>query len=102
MLLDTGARLTVIDADVADELGLEVREAAGVRIAGVVGSAPVSGAEVDTVSLLGQSVRNLEVLCYPLQTRLGIHGILGMNFLQHFNIRIDNDSETISFELRRE
>jgi len=100
MVLDTGSPLTVIHPEAAEEIGLDVREAPGVELIGVVGSAPASRATIDSVSLLGQIVRNLAVVCHPLPPALGLHGILGLNFLQHFNIRIDNDSETIAFERR--
>ena len=68
---------------------------------GITGSAVVSKATIDTVSLLGYSVPNLEVVCHALHPALTFDGILGLNFLQHFNIRIDNDTEMITFEPRK-
>ena len=98
MVLDTGARITVVHPDVAREIGLDLSEVSEVELVGVAGSAVVPKATIDAVSVLGQTVRNLDVICHPLHPRLGFDGILGMNFLQHFNILIDNDSETITFE----
>ena len=102
MVLDTGSRLSVVTPDLAEKIGLEVREEPGAELVGVAGSAPLLKGTVAEVSLLGQAVRDLEVVCHPLHPALGLHGILGMNFLRHFNVRIDNDSETVEFELRRE
>jgi len=102
MILDTGAPLTVIRPDAAEEIGLDVRETPSAHLVGVTGSAPLSRATVDAVSLLGRTVRGLAVVCHPLNPVLGFRGVLGLNFLQHFNIRIDNDSETITIEFRDE
>ncbi len=101
MVLDTGSRLSIVSPELAEEIGLDVREEPGTELVGVAGSAPLLKATVAEVSLLGETVRNLEVVCHPLHPALGFHGILGMNFLQHFNVRLDNDSETIELELRR-
>lgn len=102
MVLDTGAPLTVIHPHVAEEIGLDIHEVPGAQVVGVAASAPLSRATVDAVSLLGRTVRRLAVVCHPLNPALGFRGVLGLNFLQHFNIRIDNDSETITFEPRGE
>ena len=102
MLLDTGARRTLVHPDLAGEIGLDVRDVSGLEVIGVAGPAPASMATIDAVSLFGLTVRDLEVVCFPIHRRLGFQGILGMNFLRHFNFTVDNDSEAITFELRRE
>ena len=100
MLLDTGSVVTVVAPEVAEEIGLELRESPGLEIVGIAGSATAAETTTATISLLGMTVRSVDVICLPLDPRLGVDGILGLDFLQHFNIRIDNDSETITFELR--
>ncbi len=102
MLLDTGARLTVIRPQVARDIGLDLQEVPGAELVGVAGSTPLTKGTVRSISLLGRSVHDVEVVCCALHPKLGFHGILGMNFLRHFNFTVDNDSETITFELRRE
>ena len=102
MVLDTGARLSIVSPELAEEIGLEARQEPGAELVGVAGSAPLLMATVAEVSLFGVIVHDLEVVCHPLHPSLGLHGILGMNFLRHFNVRIDNDSETIELELRGE
>lgn len=102
VIVDTGSRLSIVTPEVAGEIGLEAREEPGRTLVAVAGSAPLRKATVSWVSLFGETVRGLEVICHPLHPALGFHGILGMNFLQHFNVGLDNDSETIEFELRRE
>lgn len=100
MALDTGSPLTVIHPDVAGKIGLELRKARVVELVGAVGTVPAPRTMIDSISLFGRTVRNLDVVCHPLHPALGLRGVLGLDFLQHFNIRIDNDSETISFERR--
>ena len=102
VVLDTGSRLSIVSPEVAAKIGLEVREEPGAELVGVAGSAPLLMATVAEVLLFGVAVRDLELVCHPLPPAVGFDGVLGMNFLRHFNVRLDNDSETIEFELRRE
>jgi predicted aspartyl protease len=98
MVLDTGSRFTIIRPDVAGKIGLELREVPGAELVGVVGSAPVAGATVDEVELLGYTVPNVEVICLPLHPDLAFGGVIGANLIRHFNIWIDNDAGTVTFE----
>ena len=98
MVLDTGSRFTIIRPDVAEKIGLELREEPGAELVGVTGSASIRAATVDAVHLLGHTVRNVEVICQPLHPDLAFDGVIGVNLIQHFNIRIDNDAESVTFE----
>jgi clan AA aspartic protease (TIGR02281 family) len=97
MALDTGARLTVITPRIAQELGFSPDELEPeVRIIGATGSASAAMLRVASVSLRGEEVRNVRVLCHPLPPMLGLDGILGLSFLRHFNIVIDHEKETVT------
>ncbi len=98
MILDTGARVTIVRPQVAEEIGLDLRPVPGAELVGVAGSASVSVGTVDSVFVLGHTVRNLEVVCHPLHPDLPFHGVIGMNLIEQFNIHIDNDAERITFE----
>lgn len=37
---------------------------------------------------MGKSVDNLEVLCHDLPPEAKVDGLLGLNFIRHFNIAI--------------
>jgi len=100
MLLDTGSVVTLVAPEVAEEIGLELRESPGLEIVGIAGSATAAETTAAAISLLGMTVRDVDVICLPLDPRLGVDGVLGLDFLQHFSIRIDNDSETLTLELR--
>lgn len=96
MLLDTGARFTVLKVDLAREIGLDVREVPTMRLVGVGSSNKVSMGTVDSMSLLGDTVRNVNVVCFAIHPRLAVDGIVGMNVLQHFNYAVDNANETFT------
>jgi clan AA aspartic protease (TIGR02281 family) len=99
MAIDTGARVTMITPALASELGINL---AGlkptVQIVGVVGSARAIEVTLARISLLGIPVENVKALCHPLPPRLGLDGILGLNFLQHFNLAINHDTLTVTVE----
>lgn len=55
-----------------------------------------------SVSVMGLEVRNLQVICHELPASLGLQGILGLDFLKHFKIVIDNEAETVTLTKWRE
>ncbi len=69
---------------------------------GATGGAPGALLRVPSVSVLGLGVRNVRVICCKLHPRFGLQGILGLNFLRHFRIVIDNESETVTLTKWRE
>lgn len=102
MVLDTGAVMSLVRPELAEEIGLGLVEDPDDELIGVAGSASVFKGKVRSVSVLGQEVRDLTVVAHGLHPALTIDGILGMDFLQHFNIRIDNDTQTVTIEPRKE
>ena len=103
LALDTGARLTVITPDIAEQLGLEPDGTElSVSITGATGTASAALLKVASVSILGAEVKNLRVICHPLPTKLKVDGILGLNFLSHFDIEISNRTETVALTKWRE
>ncbi len=97
LALDTGARVSAITHEVAAALGFEPEEMEpNGTVFGATGEAPASILRVASVSVLGLEVKNLRVICHELHPRFGLQGILGLNFLKHFKIVIDNESETVT------
>ena len=101
MAVDTGSPVTILRPDAAEKAGFDLPEAPGAELLGVTGSARPAEGTVDAVTLFGMTVRRVRILCHPLDPRFGFDGILGLDFLQHFNIRIDNDAETLFLDKRR-
>ena len=91
-LLDSGAQITMIDPSLAAELHLGAQGAAVVASLGSRQSA--SFAQLDLVEVGSHAVANHHVLVYDLQNfdpaDLHFQGILGEDFLEHFDMLIDN------------
>ena len=91
-LLDTGMQITLIDPSLAAELHFEPRGAAMVAGAGSRQSA--SYVSVDLLEAGFHAVPNQNVLVYELQNLYGVdlhvRGILGEDFLEHFDMLVDN------------
>ena len=103
MALDTGARMTVITPRLAREIGLKPDGTEPtISVTGVFGAGSAVLLRVASVSVLGAEVRNLRVLCHTLPSKLKIEGIIGLNFLKHFKIVIDNETETATLSKWRE
>ena len=86
-LLDTGMQITMIDQSLAAELHLEAQGTA--VVAGVGSRQSASVAQLDLLEAGSHAVPNTKVLVYDLQ-KLHIQGILGEDFLEHFDMMIDN------------
>lgn len=86
-LLDTGLQITMIDQSLAAELHLEAQGTA--VVAGVGSRQSASLAQLDLLEAGSHVVLNTKVLVYDLQ-KLHLSGILGEDFLEHFDMMIDN------------
>ena len=91
-LLDTGTQLTMVDPSLADQLHLATEGEAIVASVGTHASA--SYAQLDQLEAGSHAVTNQRVLVYDLQnlqaTGLNIQGVLGEDFLERFDMLIDN------------
>ena len=91
-LLDTGTQMTMLDPTLAATLKLSTSGTAEVVSVGV--SAWASFAQVELIEVGSRSTANQKVLVYDLKnlqvTGLKIQGVLGEEFLEQFDILIDN------------
>lgn len=99
-LLDTGTQTTMIDAALASELHLAPQGAAEVEGAGFHVSA--GSAHVDLLEAGSHALANREVIVYDLDrlhaADLQVRGILGEDFLQHFDMLIDNANRQLCLD----
>jgi Aspartyl protease len=86
-LLDTGTQITTVDPSLDAELHLEPQGRA--VVAGVGTRQFASMAQLDLLEAGSQAVSNQKVLVYDLRN-LHVQGILGEDFLGHFDMLIDN------------
>jgi Aspartyl protease len=91
-LVDTGAEITTVDPSLAADLHLATQGAT--VVAGVGFNAPGSFAQLDLLEAGSHAVAKQTVLVYDLQNfksaDLTIRGILGEDFLEQFDMLIDN------------
>lgn len=91
-LLDTGTQTTTVDPSLVVQLGLTTQGSA--EIAGPGFQSSASSVHFDLLEAGSHSVANLTALVYDLQSLrssgLIIQGVLGEDFLQHFDVLIDN------------
>lgn len=91
-LLDTGTEVTMIDPSLADDLRLKTHGTA--VVAGVGLHAAASFSQLDQLAAGTHTVANQKVLVFDLHklqsANLKIVGILGEDFLEHFDMLIDN------------
>jgi hypothetical protein len=89
LLLDTGSSITTLTWQAIGRLGLDPYEPHAVRRTHVWGGAQeVPILIVPRVRVFGQEVRDLEVACGDLPPDLKIDGVLGLNFLSHFDLHL--------------
>jgi hypothetical protein len=90
-LVDTGAQVTTVDPALVSEAGLKIVGTAGVSGFGI--SVPASYTQLDLLEAGAHSVENALALVQDLEQirRLDrqVRGILGDNFLEHFDLLID-------------
>ncbi len=91
-LLDTGTQMTMVDPALAAAPNLDTQGAAVVASAGFHASATF--AHLDTIEAGSHAAANRKVLVYDLgnlrAAGLNIQGVLGEDFLEQFDMLIDN------------
>lgn len=99
-LLDSGTQITMIDAALAAALHLETHGAAVVT--GVGSGRSASYAQLDLLEAGSHAVANQKVLVYDLENLHSaeghLRGILGEDFLEQFDLLIDNAHRLLCFD----
>ena len=94
--LDTGASITSIPIQVATDLGYDLsnpkQEVDILTTNGIITAKIIT---VRNLTAIGETINNIDVLCHDLHEDSIVEGLLGLNFLQHFDINILFSSETI-------
>ncbi|HID61649.1 MAG TPA: hypothetical protein EYP49_02710 [Anaerolineae bacterium] len=90
MSLDTGSSLTLLTPRLLQGVGLDPAAATARRpVYTYDGAAELPVLRVPRFRVFGQEVHDLEVACGELPPQLGLDGVLGLNFLRHFDLRIN-------------
>jgi Aspartyl protease len=89
LIFDTEASYTQLPWRVLHAIGSDPKPDAGIiRVVTSSGVEVPPLAKVKRLHALGKSVDNLEVLCHDLPPEAKVDGLLGLNFIRHFNIAI--------------
>ncbi|MGH7828715.1 MAG: retroviral-like aspartic protease family protein, partial [Candidatus Binatia bacterium] len=97
LALDTGATWTLVSWEAAVQLGYDpasVRDRTPVTTGSSVEYCPKIN--LRRLESLGKSVSNLEALCHTLPPTSRVDGLLGLNFLRRFDVRINYKEGYIS------
>ncbi len=87
LALDTGTTLTLIPPETAAAIGYRPEtsmERFEITVAGSRVEAPVI--TIQSLTVLGRTVRNLNVICHTLPSSSPVNGLLGLNFMRQFNV----------------
>ena len=88
--VDTGATISLIDADVMARLGYTVADS--IRTTHTITASKtetVHEYELDNIMAIGLIRRNFKVISRELPMGLGIDGLLGLNFFKNKELTID-------------
>ncbi len=98
MVLDTGASITMIPPDTAKKLGCDLigpSRKVDLITATAVEKAPT--VILEAIELFGKRVARVEVVCKDLPAKSRAEGLLGVNFLDHFDIELFYKSGHLEF-----
>ena len=92
VLVDTGAGITVLSTSLAEELGLEIESGGSVTLRTMAMDIQAQPGRLDSIQVGNIRRYDFPVVVTELprgeQTRF--NGILGMDFMNHYTIHIDN------------
>ena len=99
--LDTGATITIIPSQVLIALGYDLLNAKErVQLITASGTEFAKRIKVGRLTVIGETIENIDVLCHDLPGNSPIKGLLGLNFLRHFDVNISFSTGTVEL-LRR-
>ena len=93
MLLDTGAKYTVITSNVARRLEIDI-QSRGRNVSVVTASqlTRVPLVSLDRVDVHGVALPDIEAVVTDLPAALGVEGLIGMSFLKQCRLVLDGPS----------
>lgn len=102
LLIDTGASMTILTPSALLEHNVQYNDTGEIRrfsTANGIVNAPVY--QLESLSVGEWEVKNIDIAVLDLQGSAGTEGLLGMNFLQHFQFFIDQKRSLLRMSLRK-
>ena len=103
MLFDTGAGITVVSRELAQNLGLRVEPGKSIKLRTVAANVRAQLATLDSITVGDFTKTGFPVAVVDLgsENKQPFDGILGMDFLSAYIIRIDNQTSSIFLSPRK-
>jgi len=99
MVLGTGASYTIISQAAAIEVGFDLGQITETISFGDASQTHMATkVTLKSFSLADAKVDNLDALIYTIPEEYGVDGVIGLNFLRHFNITLDFEQGTLTLE----
>jgi predicted aspartyl protease len=97
LALDTGAGFTMIRSDILRTIGYNV-DALPQSVSIVTASKPepAKALVVEKLEALDQTLKDFFIVCHDLPPESGVDGVLGLNFLRHFDTEIRYSDNTLA------
>jgi hypothetical protein len=95
LILDTGADRTLVRLSAFGRLGVSLENATGVLLSGVTGKTYGDAVWVDSVEVGESKVGPLFIIVHDADLK-GADGLLGRDFLSHFNVTIDSKERVVT------
>lgn len=96
--LDNGAAITIVHSNDLTAIGYDL-DSIDPRASIVTATKPESekALVVEKIQEIDQVIENFDVICHDLPPESGVDGVLGLNFLRHFDtdIRYSNNTLTL-------
>jgi len=101
LLLDTGASLTILSREVARALGLQAIDVQQTVIINTAnGTTEAQLYRVESIGVGAFNVSPIDIAVVEQLAIEGASGLLGMNFLEHFDFRIDQEHAELFLKYR--
>ena len=92
LLIDTGASLTIFTPEVLEQRGIRYQDTGRRSVFNTAnGQVEAQVYKLDSLAVGDWQVNQLEIGVLDLGSQLGVDGLLGMNFLNHFQFFIDQN-----------
>lgn len=89
MALDTGATRTLIPFESAILIGYNpATSKRNIEIATASGTVLTPVITIKSMRCWGNEVKNVDVVCHDLPQETPVRGLLGLNFLKHFDLHL--------------
>jgi len=98
MLLDTGAKYTIITPELARRLSLNLRGTRRVPVTTATQIEMAALTTVDRIDIHGLVLQDVEIAVMNLPAALGVEGLLGMSFLKRCRLVLDAPNRSLEIE----